>query len=135
MNDRRIALLKRKRAILRARQDLIAFTELMMPDPNHDENVDHSLYKAQRFHRVIGAALEEVERGDYRRLMINVGPRFGKTTLASAMFPAWYIGRHPDRSIIVATYNEHYSWNLGRRVRDIMETPQYNRSSPELISR
>ena len=117
-----LKLLKRKRAILRAREDLIAFTELMMPDPNGDDDVGVSLYKPQPFHRIIGKSLEEVERGDYRRLMINVGPRFGKTTLASAMFPAWYVGRHPDRSIIVATYNEHYSWDLGRRVRDIMET-------------
>jgi predicted phage terminase large subunit-like protein len=130
--DRYLLLLRRKRAILAARQDLIAFTQLMMPHPEHDEDPGVSLYKPQRFHRVIGAALEEVERGDYRRLMINVGPRFGKTTLASAMFPAWYIGRHPDRSIIVATYNEHYSWDLGRRVRDIMITPQYQQVFPKV---
>ena len=129
-DERRLALLRRKRAILAAREDLITFTQLMMPDPNFDDDVTQSLYKPQRFHRVIGAALEEVERGDYRRLMINVGPRFGKTTLASAMFPAWYIGRHPERSIIVATYNEHYSWDLGRRVRDIMATPQYAQVFP-----
>lgn len=134
MNDpaRHLQLLKRKRAILVARDDLIAFTRLMMPDPNFDEDSDISLYKPQRFHKVIGAALEEVERGDYRRLMINVGPRFGKTTLASAMFPAWYIGRHPERSLIVATYNEHYSWDLGRRVRDIMVTPQYQQVFPRV---
>jgi predicted phage terminase large subunit-like protein len=130
MSDRYLLLLKRKRAILAARRDLIAFTQLMMPDPNHDDDPDYSLYNPQRFHRVIGAALEEVECGLYRRLMINVGPRFGKTTLGSAMFPAWYIGRHPDRSIIVATYNEHYSWDLGRRVRDIMVTPQYAQVFP-----
>jgi len=127
-----LKLLKRKRAILAAREDLIAFTQLMMPDPNFDDDVGASLYKPQPFHRIIGRSLEEVERGDYRRLMINVGPRFGKTTLASAMFPAWYIGRHPDRSIIVATYNEHYSWDLGRRVRDIMETPEYKQVFPEV---
>ena len=125
-----LRLLKRKRAILAARDDLIAFTELMMPDPNYDDDVGCSLYKPQPFHRIIGRSLEEVERGDYRRLMINVGPRFGKTTLASAMFPAWYVGRHPDRSIIVATYNEHYSWDLGRRVRDVMVTPQFAQVFP-----
>jgi predicted phage terminase large subunit-like protein len=129
-DDRYLLLLKRKRAIISARDDLIAFTRLMMPNPNFDGDPDQSLYHPQRFHRVIGAALEEVERGDYRRLMINVGPRFGKTTLGSAMFPAWYIGRHPDRSLIVATYNEHYSWDLGRRVRDIMITPQYRQVFP-----
>jgi predicted phage terminase large subunit-like protein len=130
--DRYLLLLRRKRAIIAARNDLIAFTQLMMPDPNADEDPTFSLYKPQRFHKVIGAALEEVERGDYRRLMINVGPRMGKTTLASAMFPAWYMGRHPDRSIIVATYNEHYSWDLGRHIRDIMVTPQYRQVFPEL---
>src|SRR5215468_808392 len=114
---RHLLLLRRKRAILAAREDLIAFTQLIMPDPNHDEDPAFSLYKPQRFHRVIGAGLEEVERGDYRRLMLTVGPRYGKTTLASGMFPAWYVGRHPDRSIIVGTYNEHYSWDLGRRIR------------------
>jgi hypothetical protein len=56
----------------------------------------------------------------------------GKTTLASAMFPAWYVGRHPERSIIVATYNEHYSWDLGRKVRDIMVTPQYRQVFPDV---
>jgi predicted phage terminase large subunit-like protein len=130
--DIQLKLLKRKRAILAARDDLIAFTQLMMPDPNADDDVGVSLYQPQGFHRLIAKSLEEVERGDYRRLMINVGPRFGKTTLASAMFPAWYVGRHPDRSIIVATYNEHYSWDLGRRVRDIMETPEYRQVFPEV---
>jgi predicted phage terminase large subunit-like protein len=129
-DDRYLMLLKRKKALLTARDDLIAFTRLMMPDPNHDEDPEQSLYRPQRFHRVIGAALEEVERGDYRRLMMTMGPRMGKTTLASAMFPAWYVGRHPDRSVIVATYNEHYSWDLGRRVRDIMATPQYAQVFP-----
>lgn len=132
MSDRRLVLLKRKRAILRARESLIDFTCLMMPDPDRAEDADFSLYMPQKFHRVIGAALEEVEAHKYRRLMINIGPRFGKTTLASAMYPAWYIGRHPDRSIIVATYNETYSWDLGRKIRDIMQTPQYRQVFPDL---
>lgn len=130
--DRRLLLLKRKRAILQARQELVAFTQLMMPDPEAPEDPERSLYDAQRFHRVIGAALEEVESGAYRRLMINLGPRFGKTTLASAMFPAWYAGKHPEKSIIVATYNQHYSWDLGRKIRDIMQLPQYAQVFPEL---
>jgi hypothetical protein len=128
--DRYLLLLKRKRAILAAREELVRFTQLMMPDPNYSDDADHSLYLPQRFHKVIGAALEQVERGEYRRLMMTVGPRFGKTTLASAMFPAWYVGRHPERSIIIATYNEHYSWDLGRRVRDIMQSPAYKQVFP-----
>jgi predicted phage terminase large subunit-like protein len=131
-SDRRLLLLKRKRAILKARESLIDFTMLMMPDPNNVDDPDFSNYSPQKFHRVIGAGLEEIESAKYRRLMINIGPRFGKTTLASAMYPAWYIGRHPERSIIVATYNETYSWDLGRKIRDIMQTPQYRQVFPDL---
>jgi predicted phage terminase large subunit-like protein len=133
--ERRLSLLRRKKAILQARRDLISFTRLMMPDPDHYDDPAFSLYDPQKFHRVIGAALEEVEAERYRRLMMIVGPRMGKTTLASGMFPSWYIGRHPDRSIIVATYNEHYSWDLGRRVRDIMVSPQYCQVFPEAAIR
>jgi len=131
-DERRLLLLKRKRAILKARLELVPFTQLMMSDPEAPEDPDRSLYDAQKFHRVIGAALEEVEGERYRRLMINLGPRFGKTTLASSMFPAWYVGKHPDRSIIVATYNQHYSWDLGRKIRDIIRLPQYGQVFPEL---
>jgi predicted phage terminase large subunit-like protein len=128
--ERRLLLLRRKKAILNARRDLIAFTQFMMPDPDHFEDPTYSLYEPQKFHRVLGAALEEVEAERYTRLMVTLGPRFGKTTLASAMYPAWYMGRHPERSIIVATYNENYSWDLGRRVREIMMLPQYQQVFP-----
>lgn len=132
LDDRLLVLLQRKRAILAARRELIAFTQLMMPDPDAAEDPTRSLYQPQKFHRVMGAGLEEVEAEHYRRLMISLGPRFGKTTLASNMYPAWYIGRHPDRKIIVATYNQSYSWDLGRAIRGIMQLPQYRQVFPEL---
>src|SRR4051812_17058992 len=132
MDDRYLLLLKRKRSILAARQELIAFTRLMMPTAEAPDDPDQSLYKPQRFHRVIGAALEEVESGEYRRLMMTLGPRHGKTTLASAMFPAWYIGLHPERYVIIATYNEPYSWDLGRKVRDVMRSQPYRQVFPDV---
>lgn len=132
MSSRHLVLLKRKKAILQARNDLIAFAQLMMPDPENPDDPAFSLYSPQKFHKVVCVGLEEVEKGKIRRLKIILPPRAGKTTLASNMYPAWYAGRHPDRSVIVATYNEHYSWDLGRKIRDIMETPQYRQVFPEL---
>jgi len=132
LSDRQLLLLKRKRAILCARQNLIDFTRLMMPDPDHPDDPDYSLYTPQKFHRVIGAGLEEVEAARYRRLQIDIGPRFGKTTLSSNMYPAWFAGRHSDRHIIVATYNETFARDLGRKIRDIMRTPQYRQVFPDL---
>jgi len=132
LSARHLVLLKRRRAIIQARESLIEFTRLMMPDPDNSDDPTYSLYDPQKFHRVIGAGLEEIEAGKYRRLAMVIGPRFGKTTLAANMFPAWYLGRHPDRSAIIATYNEDYAKDLGRRTREIMRSPAYRQVFPEL---
>lgn len=130
MTTRALIVLSRKRAILEARDHVIPFTQLMMPDPAAPDDPAFSLYSAQKFHRVVGASLEEVETRKFRRLEFILPPRTGKTTLASKMFPAWYMGRHPNRHIIIATYNEDYSWDLGRSVRDIMQSPAYRQVFP-----
>jgi hypothetical protein len=38
------------------------------------------------------------------------------------MFPAWYAGRNPHNSLIFGTYNERYALDVGRAVRDIMQS-------------
>src|SRR5580693_4118064 len=48
--------------------------------------------------RLLAEHLEAVERGEIDRLMVFMPPRHGKSVLASTLYPAWYLGRHPDRS-------------------------------------
>ena len=45
--------------------------------------------------------LEAVEREDILRLAALMPPRHGKTKLISETFPPWYLGRNPDKNIIV----------------------------------
>src|SRR5215471_2714319 len=115
--------LKRLIAIDRARDELIPFTKLMMPFPSEPDDVDKSLYDDQKFHRVMGAALEEFEAGRIPRLIITLPPRHGKTQLVSIMLPAWFIGRQPSQHVIFGTYNETYSADVGRSCRDVMTSP------------
>jgi len=68
----------------------------------------------------IVSALEQVERGKIKRLMIFCPPRHGKSLLTTQMFPAWYLGRHPDRFVISASYGQELSDDFGRRVRNVM---------------
>jgi len=124
-------LLRRKKAILLARDDLVTFAMFMSPVPDDRDNTTISLYRPAKHHRVLGAALEQVEKGDYKRLQITLPPRHGKTRLASHMFAAWYIGRNPDKSIIIATYSEKFAWDHGRAVRDLMESTLYNQVFPK----
>jgi len=126
-------VLKRLIAVLDAEQQVLAFTRLMMPVPNFHADPDYSRYDAQRFHRVICAALEELEKGHYKRLIISLPPRHGKTQLASKMFPAWFMGKHPELSFIFGTYNEKYGQDIGRAVRDIMQSPAYAQVFPNTI--
>ena len=50
--------------------------------------------------------LEAVERGEIKRLMIFKPPRHGGSLTSVRLFPGWYLGRNPDRSVIVATYGQ-----------------------------
>lgn len=129
----KLQLLKRRRAILRARDDLIAFTKLTNPVPDAPDDVDQSLYVDAKHHRVIAAALEQVAARKIPRLIITLPPRHGKTTLASHAFPAWVAGKFPNDSMILSTYNEKFSWDFGRKVRDIMQMPQYGQVFPETV--
>ena len=123
-------VLKRLIAVTEAETSMLAFTRLMMPSPRYPDDPDVSRYEVQRFHQVMCAALEELEAGRIRRLIINLPPRHGKTQLASKMFTAWFSGKNPEKSVIFGTYNEKFSQDIGRAVRDIMLMPPYAQVFP-----
>lgn len=76
------------------------------------------------------AKLEAVERGEIRRLMVAMPPRHGKSLLTSVQFPAWYLGRHPEREIICASYSQAIASGFGRRVRNLVLGPTHERIFP-----
>lgn len=99
-----------------ARASLIGFTEYTNPS-----------YEAAAHHRLIATRLERVERGEIDRLMIFMPPRHGKSELASRRFPAWYLGRNPNRQVIAAAYNSDLAGDYGREVRNIVASPEYGK--------
>lgn len=74
-------------------------------------------YDMAPHHRLIIDHLEAVERGDITRLMIMMPPRRGKSALASELFPAWYLGRNPDRHVIACSHTASLAYRFSRRVR------------------
>jgi predicted phage terminase large subunit-like protein len=129
---RYLQLLQRRRAAITARDDLLTFSQFMMPDPQHPDDVTRSAYYTGLHHKVIAYALEQVEMGLIPRLIINVPPRHGKSQLSSRFFPSWFLGRHPTESIILATYADKLSWDFGREVREILEDPLYRQIFPDM---
>lgn len=98
-----------------ARRHLLDFTTYRFPT-----------YKTNWHHRVLAEALERVESGELKRLIVNLPPRHGKSELVSVNFPAWCMGRDRDRSIITASYGADLATDFGRKVRNIMDDPIYH---------
>jgi hypothetical protein len=95
-----------------ATSDLISFTEYSFPS-----------YAPAALHRQIAEQLQRVERCQVDRLMLLVPPRHGKSELASRRFPAWYLGRHPDKQFISASASVTLAEDFGRDVRNLVASP------------
>jgi predicted phage terminase large subunit-like protein len=68
--------------------------------------------------------LEKVERGEIKRLIINMPPRFGKSFWTSMYFPAWFISRNPYKKIIHASYSANIAVDFGREIRNILKSDE-----------
>lgn len=131
MTDR-IELAKlRLEAIDKAKTDLMTFAKLMKPAIENESDPRLSTYEAAKHHKYLAEKLEAVAAGKIKRLIINMPPRSGKTELASKIFPSWYAGKYPNRSMILATYNERFSYDFGRAVRGFMKHPAYAQVFPK----
>src|SRR6188768_1917241 len=97
-----------------AQQSLIDFTEYTF-----------DRYRTAPHHRTIANQLERVERGEVDRLMLLLPPRHGKSELASHRFPAWYLGRQPDKQFLSVSATEGLASDFGRAVRNTIDSPEY----------
>lgn len=92
-------------------------------------------YKAGWVHRDICERLErfsdQVAAGESPRLMLLMPPRHGKSELASRSFPPWHLGRHPDHEFIACSYNVSLAMSFSRKVKQILEDPQYHGVFPD----
>lgn len=89
-------------------------------------------YMVGTHHKRLAKLLEDAINGDKKRIIVNIAPRMGKSELVSYLFPAWFLGHHPDKKIIMATHTADLSTNFGRRVRDLVGSEDYRRVFPNV---
>lgn len=89
-----------------------------------------SQYQASAHHERLANALMAVERGETRRLMVTMPPRHGKSELVSVRFPAWYIGRNPDKRVVIASYASDLAQRFSRQVRSVVTSEKFGRMFP-----
>jgi predicted phage terminase large subunit-like protein len=109
---------ERKRVSL-AQDDFLAFIAA----------VDRS-YKFGIHLKRLGGLLMDVEADLKERIAVSMAPRMGKSQMISIYFPAWYLGRHPDHKVIVASHTADLAVVMARKVRNLLATPEYKRIFP-----
>ena len=119
-----------------AKRQLSVYAGLHLPqdierDDDDDDADDKPTSIASRYvpalhHREINHRLEQLESGELvdgrtlDRLMILAPPGSAKSTYASVLFPAWYMGRNPRHSIIAASQTTKLAERFGRRTRNLV---------------
>jgi predicted phage terminase large subunit-like protein len=83
-----------------------------------------------RHHRIMAEALDDVASGKLKRLIINLGPRHTKSEFGSFLFPAWFMGRFPDKKIIQASNTGDLAVAFGRKVKNLIDTEDYQNIFP-----
>ena len=109
-----------------AREDLYDFSRLMFL---HRKGFK---WQRARHHAIICEALMRVYRGECRRLVINVPPRYSKTELAVVNFIAWCFGQVPDAEFIHASYSGTLAVNNSTAVRSLVQHEVYREIFPDI---
>ena len=103
-----------------SKNDFLTFVKLMAPSIVSD-------FKMGKHIEVISNKLKELEEGKIKRLMVFLPPRSSKSVLCSKLFPAWYIGKHPEHEILTVSHSDQLSSDFGRSVRDIVGTEDFQK--------
>jgi predicted phage terminase large subunit-like protein len=102
-----------------AHDDLIEFCKRMMPD-----------FIVGKHHRILADMLMDIEKGTKDRACVNIPPRHGKSQLVSIFFPAWYLGRNPDKKVMMVSHTTDLAVDFGRKVRNLLGLADYKAIFP-----
>ena len=83
-------------------------------------------------HRVMADAFNRIAEGELKRLIVNMPPRHTKSEFASHLFPAWYLGRYPDRKVIQTSHTAELAVGFGRKVRNLVGSEDYSSIFPNV---
>lgn len=82
--------------------------------------------------RAICHTLERVERGEVRRLLLLLPPRHLKSHCASVAFSTWFLGHHPSKSVVGASYNADLAQTFSGLARRLIESRWHQAVFPNL---
>jgi predicted phage terminase large subunit-like protein len=101
--------------------DLIEFCKHMQPD-----------YKVGKHHRRLANLLMDIAAGNKDRVCVNMPPRHGKSQMVSIYFPAWFLGKYPNKKVLMVSHTTDLAVDFGRKVRNIIDSDDYKLIFPKV---
>jgi predicted phage terminase large subunit-like protein len=113
---------ERRWEVANAAKDPLAFASRVYPG-----------FKIGPHHRKLAKIFDDVIAGKKKRVIINIAPRMGKSEFSSYLFPAYFLGKYPEKKIIMATHTAGLSEDFGRRVRNLIDSEEYREVFPQTV--
>lgn len=88
-------------------------------------------FKIGPHHRKLAKIFQDVIDGKKKRVIINIAPRMGKSEFSSYLFPAYFLGKFPEKKIIMGTHTAGLSEDFGRRVRNLLDSDEFHEIFPQ----
>lgn len=67
---------------------------------------------------LIDGLFRRIARGEQVKALITMPPRHGKSRRAARWAPLWFLARHPERRVMIASYSADLADDHGRWIRD-----------------
>ena len=112
---------ERRQHSQKCRDDLIEFCKHIDPE-----------YIVAAHHRKLANLLMDIAEDKKDRIAVSVPPRHGKSHLISTMFPAWYLGKFPNKKVLMVSNTTDLAVDFGRKVRNIIADPRYTSIFPRI---
>lgn len=114
---------RERRARLQAAQgDMLGFAQSVYPG-----------FKIGPHHKKLARIFTDVIEGKKKRVIINIAPRMGKSEFSSYLFPAYFLGKYPEKKIIMGTHTAGLSEDFGRRIRNLIDSEEYGEIFPQTL--
>lgn len=108
------------------KEDLTTFTQKVVQTVSPEANYQHNWHI-----ELIAEYLLACQRGDIKRLIINIPPRHLKSISVNVAFPAWLLGHNPGEQIMCASYSQELSFKHALDCRLVMQQKWYQDIFPD----
>ena len=87
-------------------------------------------YVVAPHHKKLAELLTQIAYGYKDRVAVSIPPRHGKSHLVSTLIPAWFLGKFPEKKVLMVSHTGDLAVDFGRKVRNLIADERYTAIFP-----